>query len=574
MPPEDPESRRDFLGGLFSSAGKVVSKRLGPVSKLASAAASTPAISQVSSQSYFSLLRPPDSVRVFTADDTFRLEALRGGLWVCDGVRVKTVISADRQRINLEAPGLEPTWIAIRWQADIVGIRRYLGDCWERSYGDLEWRAENPDRAMPWYYLAYDGKRTHGYGVVTRPSAFCFWTADRSGMTLWLDTRNGGSGVRLGDREVELCEVISREGREDENPFQAHQEFCRQMCPYPRLAPYPIYGTNDWYHLYGQNSAEQIMEISKIVAELAPNVANRPFSVIDAGWTTGGTDQGPYDEGTEKFGDMGAFASNLKDVGVRPGIWIRPLISGPDTPDHWRSQRDPKSLDPTHPEIGQYVMQMVYRMVNWGYELIKHDFTSFDITGRWGFEMGTSITKDGWHFYDRSRTTAEIVNDLYDLIRGAAGSAYIIGCNTFSHLSAGVFELNRIGDDTSGRDWNRTRKMGVNTLAFRAAHEGTFYGADADVAAITQDHKGVQASEWLRLLSLSGTPLFVSIDPAALGPHEWSALRDAFAAAAEHQPIAEPIDWLNSVNPRRWRIQGQKVEFDWATPDGSNPFAG
>lgn len=573
MPPEDPESRRDFLGGIFTSAGKVVSKRLGPVSKLASAATSEFSGSTSTSDSYFSLLRAPDSVRILTADQTIRLEALRGGLWVCDGASVKTTITSDRQRINLEAAGLEPTWVAVRWQSEITGIRRYLGDHWERSYGDLEWRAESPDRPMPWYFLAHDGKRTHGYGVVTRPSAFCFWIADRSGMTLWMDVRNGGSGVRLGDREVELCEVVSREGKESENPFQAHQEFCRQMCPYPRLAPYPIYGTNDWYHLYGNSSAEQIMEISKIVAELAPNVANRPFSVIDAGWSPGATESGPYEAGTDKFGDMGAFASELKDIGVRPGIWIRPLISGPTTPDHWRASRDARYLDPTHPEVADYVTQMVTRMVDWGYEMIKHDFTSWDITGRWGFEMKNSITANGWHFHDRSRTTAEIVNDLYDSIRTAAGSVYIIGCNTFSHLSAGVFELNRIGDDTSGRDWSRTRKMGVNALAFRAAHEGTFYGADADVAAITENHKGVQASEWLRLLSQSGTPLFVSIDPAALGPHEWTALREAFAAAAEARPVAEPIDWMNSVNPRRWRIQGEKVEFDWANPDGSNPFA-
>ncbi len=572
MPPNDPESRRDFLGGLFSSAGKVVTKRLGPVAKLADVATS-PAATQIPAESYLSLLRAPDSVRIFTADQTFRLEALRGGLWVCDGASLKTTIFSDRQRINLHAPEIEPTWIAVRWQGELTGVRRYLGDHWERSYGDLEWRPENADHPMPWYFLAYDGKLTHGYGVITRPSAFCFWTADRSGFTLWMDVRNGGVGVQLGDREIELCEVVSRQGLETENPFQAHQAFCRQMCPFPRLAPYPIYGTNDWYHLYGDNSAEQIIEISKIVAELAPNVANRPFSVIDAGWSPGGTENAPYDQGTAKFGDMAAFASTLKDLGVRPGIWIRPLNTEPNHPTEWRSSRDSNYLDPSHPEVKQYVAKMVGRMVDWGYELIKHDFSSFDITGRWGFEMNPSITKDGWHFFDRSKTTAEIVNDLYDVIRDSAEQNYVLGCNTFSHLSAGVFELNRIGDDTSGRDWNRTRKMGVNTLAFRAAHHGTFYGADADVAAITEEHKGVQASEWLRLLSLSGTPLFVSFDPAALGPHEWTALREAFASAAEEQPVAEPIDWLNSVHPRRWRIQGQKAEFNWSTPDGPNPFA-
>ncbi len=74
---------------------------------------------------------------------------------------------------------------------------------------------------------------------------------------------------------------------------------------------------------------------------------------------------------------------------------------------------------------------------------------------------------------------------LYKAIREAAGEMCVIGCNTFSHLSAGLFELNRIGDDTSGNEWDRTRKMGVNTLAFRGVHHGTFYAADGDCVGLT-----------------------------------------------------------------------------------------
>jgi hypothetical protein len=62
---------------------------------------------------------------------------------------------------------------------------------------------------------------------------------------------------------------------------------------------------------------------------------------------------------------------------------------------------------------------------------------------------------------------AEIIHTRYKTIREAAGETYIIGCNTISHLSAGSFELNRIGDDTSSLKWGTTLKMDVNTLAFR-----------------------------------------------------------------------------------------------------------
>lgn len=39
--------------------------------------------------------------------------------------------------------------------------------------------------------------------------------------------------------------------------------------------------------------------------------------------------------------------------------------------------------------------------------------------------------------------------------------------NTVSHLCAGIHAVNRVGDDTSGRHWSRTRALGINSLAFR-----------------------------------------------------------------------------------------------------------
>ena len=77
------------------------------------------------------------------------------------------------------------------------------------------------------------------------------------------------------------------------------------------------------------------------------------------------------------------------------------------------------------------------------------------------------------------------MRELYAAIREAAGPSVVIGCNTIGHLGAGFFELQRTGDDTSGREWERTRKMGVNTMAFRLPQHGTFFAADADCAPIT-----------------------------------------------------------------------------------------
>jgi alpha-galactosidase len=228
-------------------------------------------------------------------------------------------------------------------------------------------------------------------------------------------------------------------------------------------------------------------------------------------------------------------------------------------------------LDPSVPGVLDLVRQDVARLHHWGYELIKHDFTTFDVVGRWGFEMTDGqMTKDGWAFADNTRTTAEVLYDLYTVIREAAGSALLIGCNTVGHIGAGLFELQRTGDDTSGKHWERTRKMGVNTLAFRMPQHNTFFAADADCVGLTTAVPWEMNRQWLDLLGRSGTPLFVSADPDAVGAVQRDALTEAFARAATVQPPAEPLDWQHTTSPRHWRFgDGTETTYDWDEFSGS-----
>jgi alpha-galactosidase len=221
-------------------------------------------------------------------------------------------------------------------------------------------------------------------------------------------------------------------------------------------------------------------------------------------------------------------------------------------------------------EVRRKVADDLARARGWGYELMKHDYTTFDVFGRWGFQMGPGLTRDGWTFAEGPvRTTAEVIDELYRTIRDAAGDALVIGCNTVSHLSAGRFELCRVGDDTSGTEWSRTRKMGVNTLAFRAPQHGTFYAADADCVGVTNAIPWEYDRQWLDLLARSGTPTFVSLAPDALDETRRRDLRAALALAARPQPLAEPLDWQHTAWPTRWRVGGAAHVYDWTGPDGA-----
>ena len=482
-------------------------------------------------------------------------------------------------RVVVDAPAIAPTYVLVRWNDALPDGARILGDHWERGYGDLEWRGAVAERVLPWYALIHDEARgeTRGVGVETGAGSLASWRVDETGITLVLDIRCGGGGVRLGGRRLQAATVRQLASRPGETPFAFAGRFCRTLCPAPRLPALPVYGGNDWYSRYGAISAKSVRQDSALIRELSPSTDNAPSYVIDAGWyPMDKHDGGVYHCGNDRFPDMPGLAEWLRGIGVRPGIWIRPLLTTQDAPAAWRFEsRHPLAgspgvfLDPSVPEVLARVREDVARLHEWGYGLIKHDFTTWDILGRWGSEMGGQLTKRGWTFADQGRTTAEIVRNLYAVIREGAGDAQLIGCNTVGHLGAGLFELQRTGDDTSGREWERTRKMGVNTLGFRMAQHGAFFYADADCVGLRTEIPWEQNKQWLDLLARSGTALFVSAHPDATGREQQTALREAFARAAVSAAPAEPLDWMETTCPRRWRCGEETHTYDWQPFPGS-----
>jgi len=184
---------------------------------------------------------------------------------------------------------------------------------------------------------------------------------------------------------------------------------------------------------------------------------------------------------------MEQLAGKITELGAKPGLWIR-LLQNEDKniPQEWRLSHN-GCLDPSYPGVLEYVQNDVKRVYNWGYKLIRHDFSTFDLFDRWGFEMNPFVTGGNWHFYDQSKTSAEIVKMFYKAIFESTeeSNAVILGCNTIGHLGACLMHINRTGDDTSGLNWERTRQIGVNTLSFRLPQHRAFYDVDADCVGIT-----------------------------------------------------------------------------------------
>lgn len=474
------------------------------------------------------------------------------------------ILTENELELTLCAYEDKPKFVELHWDVSDDKDFLVLGDAWERSYGELEFRklSEN-NRVMPWYFIATDKKESFCFGVKTQAKSFVSFRYDESGITALIDVRNGGNGVHLNGRKISLATFVYSH-YDNGNVYENLKDYCRKLCDTPVLPKERIYGGNNWYYAYGKSSYEQIISDAKLQVELSEGIENKPFQVIDDCWQTNSC-EGPWYP-NEKFGDMKKLADEIKEIGARPGIWVR-LLHNRDTAitDEMRILRDGQRryLDPTREDVQKYIVADIERVKSWGYELMKHDFTTFDLFGSWGKDMGSGITNtENWHFYDKTKTNAEIAVDLYKLIKKAAGDMLIIGCNTISHLSAGLVQISRTGDDTSGREWERTKKMGVNTLAFRLAQNEIFYMCDADCVGILEDNiPWEKNSQWLHLLSYSNTPLFISCTDE-INDVMKNDIREAYRVFNVPHKI-KPVDIFDTKTPSEWEIDGETIKYNW-----------
>ena len=530
------------------------------------------------------VLAQPDLVFAFVGDSESQRLGLSksGSTWTGTsrgpGVKVDFTAAAQQAVVSITAPTVPVQRIQLRWKRRLAEDVLALGDAWERSYGDLEWRPLQAERVLPWYALLHSQDRTSGIGVKTGAASFAFWQADPSGISLWLDVRNGGNGVSLGNRTLEAATIVQCKGASGESAFAVTQRLCRAMAqgtqvPTSRggLPTDVIYGSNDWYYAYGQNTHDGILRDADLVASLPPAGGIKPFTVIDDGY-----------QDASRFPSLPKLASAIRDRNVIPGLWIRPLRAASGTPanlllpdSRWIGTRDeqgPVAYDPTIPEALQAIASVAAEACEWGFELIKHDFTTWELFGLWGSQMGASPARGNWHFNDRTVTNAEVVTTLYRQLRATCGQdRLILGCNTVGHLSVGLFDASRTGDDVSGKEWERTRRTGVNTLAFRAPHHKTFYSLDADCVAITPYVPWSLSRQWLQAVANSGTVLLISPDPRAIGAEQKQSIREAFARCIA-KPAGQPVDWIKTRTPVSWRSVEAAQNYDWTQEEGESPF--
>ena len=278
----------------------------------------------------------PDRVIIQTSAVPLCADRAGDCWWESRRTVLRTTLHADALSVMLASTDAPVKCIWLRWGGKLPPLR-ILGDDWERAYGDLEWRGFVPERVLPWYFLAWDGKRAAGCGVMTGPNAMCSWRVDERGITLCINTQCGAEGFQP-HSPVELCKIREMEDVEGETAFEAANRLCAMLCPNPLTPKTPVYGGNNWYYAYGKSSHAEILDDAKRIAGLAPDGINRPFMVIDAGWQQYQhieCDGGHWDRSNDRFPNMPGLATEMKHLGVKPGIWVRPLLTHDNVPGNW-----------------------------------------------------------------------------------------------------------------------------------------------------------------------------------------------------------------------------------------------
>ena len=457
---------------------------------------------------------------------------------------------------------------------------RVYRDAWERTCGSSGWYpvvAWNSDH--PWYMLVNHDGVTDGIGVAVQPNAFAAWRPRKTGTRLHLDVRAGADGVRLGSRRLEVCRIVTRKGETGESPFAAARAFAKVMCPNGRLPAEPVYGYNDWYCAYGDNTATNFLKDAAYVSECAKGLKVRPYVVMDDGWQqmsppeikrrTGRFEsgRGPWRDSSAAFGmPMKDFTAAIAALGAKPGLWYRPFRAWDGTPDGQTVIGRKEYFDPSLPEMADRIRADIARFREWGMKLVKIDYLAYDVVQVWQGAMRETplMRPPKWHRTDR--TAAEVIRSLYAVMREAAGDEMvIIGCNAFNHFAAGLFELQRTGDDTSGSDWSRTELNGVNTLAMRMHQDGVFFRVDADCAGLVSrgSVEWAKNRQWIDLLGRSGTPVFISWFRDLADDEVRRTIALAFRRSAEGCESAEPVDWTATRTPKVWKFNGVEKTYDW-----------
>lgn len=520
---------------------------------------------------FVNILRKPDRISVADEQTSFRFE--EGGESQSKA-KVEYLVGEKSAKVVIFPYTIPVKYVKLRWNEPVGTVDKMMGDQWERSGGivGMEWTGIIPHKRMPWYFHCVRGDKNALYGVKTGPNAFCYWQMDTKGITLFIDLTCGDGGTLIKEA-LTLCETVSYYS-DGEDAYIAAKKFCKLMCDEPVLPKTPIFGVNNWYWAYGRISHESVMRETDYLLKMTDGAKAKPFMILDDGWQINRTfadviyNGGPW-ENNDKFPSMQETAQAIREKGAIPGIWFRPLLTMGSVPYEAVIKKAcptaEAELDPTHPYTLERVESDARRIRDWGFGLIKHDFSTYDITGYSPMGMNElSFCRPGVKLFDNTKTTAMCIKEYYRAVQRGAGDAEVIGCNTVGHLVAGIHSAQRVGNDTSGRSFEWTRRYGVNCM-MRLPQNDTFFNVDPDCAPFTENVPLSKSLDFLEICAITGMTTLASVTPGILSGSEMKRINGIYRTAADNKLRYNIAGYTDTSCPEKFVSPDGKdsKEYDW-----------
>jgi alpha-galactosidase len=301
-------------------------------------------------------------------------------------------------------------------------------------------------------------------------------------------------------------------------------------------------------------------------------LSHLPFDVfqIDDGWQD---ESGHWEAGRKFPSGMAAFADKVKATGRKAGIWLAPFITSPkeklfhERPDwllrdesgnlvgtglHWTYNTH--ALDLTHPEVLTWLDALIRKVVGWGYDYLKLDF----------LHAGAAVGK---RYKDLPRE--EAYRNAMQVIRDAAGDAYILACGAPILPSLGLCDGIRVGPDVAPFWFNKALTVWLNN--------------PNDICTQNAIRTGIHRL-WLKpLVNVDPDVMFFRSRYNWLKPHENQLLQDLGAiarfkatsdlpqwwTASEREKVREFLEADPQVQKKtryKYQIDGRDVDFSPAIP--------
>ncbi|HUE98607.1 MAG TPA: glycoside hydrolase family 36 protein [Anaerolineales bacterium] len=320
-----------------------------------------------------------------------------------------------------------------------------------------------------------------------------------------------------------------------------------------------------WYSLYGWVK-------ERVFLKALDNFSDMSFDVfqLDDGWQLA---YGDWESNSKFPSGMKSLADKISATGRTPGIWLAPFMVSPNSqlaknhPD-WllRDEKgvpvhagitwsgDPLGLDVSHPEVLEWLHQLIRKVRDWGYSYLKLDF----------LYIGGLIGK---RHTDVPREIA--YRNALQVIREAAGDAYILACGAPVIPSLGLCDGIRVGPDVSPFWLNKPLTVWLNNPndtstqnAIRTSiHRlwlSPLVNVDPDVLFFRSKYNALQSHEKQLLQDLGSISGFKATSDLP----QWMSLSEKEALRG----FLEPETLIQKKKRYEYQIDGRDVDFSPAIP--------